>query len=87
VLVPFLDQAIGQGAGREFSHTQTPLNARFITKDLAERMVTKQDSRLSISDLKASPAQWQQGTGGKVYSEELAAAFTTCWRRVLIPPT
>jgi hypothetical protein len=72
VLDPFLEQVIGRGLAVNF-HTPNALNARFITKELAERMV-RAGFKTFYLGFESQSRQWQQGTGGKVYSEELAAA-------------
>ena len=72
VLLPFLGQVIGRGMTVHF-HTPNALNARFITKDLAGQMV-RAGFKTFYLGFESRSRQWQQGTGGKVYSEELAAA-------------
>jgi hypothetical protein len=72
VLIPFLEGATCGGWAVNF-HTPNALNARFITKDLAERML-RAGFKTFYLGFESRSRQWQQGTGGKVYSEELAAA-------------
>ncbi len=72
VLIPFLERVAGRGWAVNF-HTPNALNARFITRDLAERMV-RSGFKTFYLGFESHSRQWQRGTGGKVYSEELAAA-------------
>jgi radical SAM superfamily enzyme YgiQ (UPF0313 family) len=70
VLAPFLQEVIRRGIHVNF-HTPNALNARFVTAELADLMVRAGFKTFYLGFESASP-QWQQGTGGKVYSEELA---------------
>jgi hypothetical protein len=72
VLIPFLDFVIERGLSVNF-HTPNALNARFVTKDLARRMVEAGFKTLYLG-FESHSRQWQQGTGGKVYSEDLVGA-------------
>ena len=72
VLIPFLEQVIERRLAVNF-HTPNALNARFLTGPLAERMV-QAGFRTFYLGFESRSRQWQQGTGGKVYCEELAAA-------------
>jgi len=72
VLTPFLEQVIRRGIDVNF-HTPNALNARFVTEDLAELMV-RAGFKTFYLGFESHCRQWQQGTGGKVYSEELARA-------------
>ncbi len=72
VLIPFLAAALQCGAPVNF-HTPNALNARFITAELAELMV-RAGFRTFYLGFESSSRQWQQSTGAKVYSEELARA-------------
>ncbi len=72
VLIPFLKDVIRRGITVHF-HTPNALNARFITEDLAELMV-RAGFKTFYLGFESHCRQWQQGTGGKVYSEELARA-------------
>ena len=54
-------------------HTPNALNARFIQADLAKLMVQAGFRTFYLGFESRSP-QWQQGTGGKVHSDELAQA-------------
>jgi radical SAM superfamily enzyme YgiQ (UPF0313 family) len=71
-LSPFLDAVIKANVRVAF-HTPNALNARFITPDLAQRMVRAGFAGLFFG-LESSAASWQQSTGGKVYSDEFATA-------------
>ncbi len=72
VLVPFLTEILRRGI-RVNLHTPNALNARFLTADLAQLMVQAGFKTFYLGFESAS-RQWQQGTGGKVFSEELARA-------------
>jgi len=51
-------------------HTPNALNARFVTPDLAELMV-RAGFKTFYLGFESASRQWQEGTGGKVYCEEL----------------
>ncbi len=72
VLVPFLRQVIRRGAPVNL-HTPNALNARFITSELAELMV-RAGFKAFYLGFESRSRQWQQHTGGKVYSDEFAEA-------------
>jgi hypothetical protein len=72
VLVPFLEEAIRRNLKVNF-HSPNALNARFLTKELAELMVAARFKTFYLGFESASP-QWQKRTGSKVFSEELAQA-------------
>ena len=72
VLMPFLEEIVRRDT-RVNLHTPNALNARFVTADLAELMVRAGFKTFYLGFESASP-QWQEGTGGKVFSEELARA-------------
>ena len=79
VLLPFLDltQAMtttmsGENNSVRF-HTPNALNARFMTSELARRMV-KAGFASFFMGLESGAASWQAATGGKVRREEFAAA-------------
>jgi hypothetical protein len=72
VLVPFLNEVIKRKVKVNF-HTPNALNARFITKELAELMVAAGFKTFFIGFESAS-RQWQEKTGSKVYSSELKEA-------------
>jgi radical SAM superfamily enzyme YgiQ (UPF0313 family) len=73
VLVPFIEQVIARGPAVNF-HTPNALNARFITPELAALMV-RAGFKTFYLGFESRSRQWQQGTGGKVFSEELEAAI------------
>ena len=70
VLVPFLEEVIRRGI-RVNLHTPNALNARFVTAELADLMV-RAGFKTFYLGFESVSRQWQQGTGGKVFSEELA---------------
>jgi len=72
VLIPFLEAVLQRGATVNF-HTPNALNARFITADLA-RLMVRAGFKTFYLGFESSSRQWQQSTGAKVYSEELARA-------------
>ncbi len=72
VLVPFLMEILRRGI-RVNLHTPNALNARFLTADLAQLMA-KAGFKTFYLGFESASRQWQQGTGGKVFSEELACA-------------
>jgi hypothetical protein len=72
VLIPFLSEVLKQNIKVNF-HSPNALNARFITKDLAELMVQAGFKTFYLGFESAS-AQWQKKTGSKVFSEELEKA-------------
>ncbi len=69
VLAPFLQEVIRRGIRVNF-HTPNALNARFVTSELADLMV-RAGFRTFYLGFESASRQWQQGTGGKVFSEEL----------------
>ena len=72
VLVPFLEEALKRDIKVNL-HSPNGLNARFITKDLAELMVQAGFKTFYLG-LESVSSQWQQRTGSKVSSDELARA-------------
>ncbi|MHC4620624.1 MAG: B12-binding domain-containing radical SAM protein, partial [Planctomycetota bacterium] len=72
VLAPFLEEAIARNLKVNL-HSPNALNARFLTKELAELMVLARFKTFYLGFESASP-QWQKRTGSKVFSEELAQA-------------
>jgi radical SAM superfamily enzyme YgiQ (UPF0313 family) len=72
VLVPFLEEIVRRDIQVNL-HTPNALNARFVTADLADQMVRTGFKTFYIG-FESCSRQWQQGTGGKVYAEELARA-------------
>ena len=71
-LGPFLEAVIETGLQVLF-HTPNALNARFVTPDLARLMVRAGFASFFFG-LESNSASWQRSTGGKVYSDEFAAA-------------
>lgn len=72
VFEPFLNEVIKRGININF-HSPNALNARFITKPLAELMV-RAGFKTFYLGFESSCEQWQKQTGGKVFSKELANA-------------
>jgi radical SAM superfamily enzyme YgiQ (UPF0313 family) len=72
VLVPFLKEVLKRNIKVNF-HTPNAINARFITKELAALMV-KAGFKTFYLGFESSSSQWQQVTGSKVFSDELAVA-------------
>ncbi|UCG56898.1 MAG: radical SAM protein, partial [Phycisphaerales bacterium] len=72
VLGPFLDEILGRDIKVNL-HSPNALNARFVTRDLAELMVRAGFKTFYLGFESASP-QWQRGTGSKVFSDELSKA-------------
>ena len=72
VLEPFLREILRRGP-RVNLHTPNALNARFLTAELADLMV-RAGFKTFYLGFESVSQQWQQGTGGKVFSEELAHA-------------
>jgi radical SAM superfamily enzyme YgiQ (UPF0313 family) len=72
VLIPFLNEVIYRKIKANF-HTPNALNARFITKEIAELMV-KAGLKTFYLGFESASQQWQKRTGSKVLSHELARA-------------
>jgi hypothetical protein len=72
VLSPFLEEVIRRRILVHF-HTPNALNARFIQADLA-RLMVRAGFQTFYLGFESHSQQWQQGTGGKVHSDELARA-------------
>ena len=72
VLGPFLQEVLRRGL-RVNLHTPNALNARFLTAELADLMV-RAGFKTFYLGFESASRRWQQGTGGKVFSEELAHA-------------
>lgn len=73
ILAPFLRESIRRGAVVNY-HTPNALNARFISKELAELMV-EAGFKVIYLGFESSEYEWQKKTGGKVYSFELERAI------------
>jgi radical SAM superfamily enzyme YgiQ (UPF0313 family) len=72
MLVPFLTEAVRKNINIEF-HTPNALNARFIDRKIARLMINAGFKHIYLG-FESSAYAWQKKTGGKVYSQELAAA-------------
>jgi hypothetical protein len=72
VLIPFLNEVLRRNIKVNF-HSPNALNARFVTKDLAELMV-RAGFKTFYLGFESASAQWQKKTGSKVFSEELEKA-------------
>jgi len=72
ILIPFLEAAV-QADIQVLFHTPNALNARFMTWELARLMVRAGFTSFFFG-LESNAASWQHSTGGKVYSDEFAAA-------------
>lgn len=72
VLIPFLNEIIKQNLSVNL-HSPNALNARFLTKDLAELMV-RAGFKTFYLGFESASAQWQKRTGSKVFCDELASA-------------
>jgi hypothetical protein len=73
-LLPFLDRLPHDGPLVRF-HTPNALHARFITADVAKRMVDGGFQTFYLG-LESASAQWQEATGRKVTVEEFRQAVT-----------
>jgi hypothetical protein len=72
VLMPFLEEVLKHNIKVNF-HTPNAINARFITSELAKLMVQAGFKTFYLGFESAS-TEWQQRTGSKVFSDELAQA-------------
>lgn len=80
-LIPFLDNVIEQQNLRHTTsnirhtnfHSPNALNARFLTRDLADLMV-RAGFKTFYLGFESASAKWQKQTGSKVFCEELAQA-------------
>jgi hypothetical protein len=72
VLVPFLKEVIRRQINVDF-HSPNAINARFVTKGIAELMIQAGFKTFYLGFESAS-RDWQEQTGSKVFSEELAEA-------------
>ncbi len=72
VLVPFLNEVVKRDIKVNF-HSPNALNARFITRELAELMV-RTGFKTFYLGFESASQQWQRRTGSKVFSDELAQA-------------
>ena len=72
VLIPFLEEILRRNMKVNL-HSPNALNARFITKELADLMV-RAGFKTFYLGFESASAQWQKRTGSKVFSDELAQA-------------
>jgi hypothetical protein len=73
ILVPFLKEVLKRKHRVNF-HTPNALNARFISRELAELMI-EAGFKILYLGFESSAYEWQKKTGGKVYSHELEQAI------------
>jgi radical SAM superfamily enzyme YgiQ (UPF0313 family) len=72
IIRPFLKELLRNNLGVNF-HTPNALNARFISRELAQLLVEVGFKNIYLG-FESNAYAWQKKTGGKVYSEELARA-------------
>jgi hypothetical protein len=72
VFIPFLEEILRRNIKMNL-HSPNALNARFLTKELADLMVRAGFKSFYLGFESAS-AEWQKRTGSKVFSDELAQA-------------
>jgi pyruvate-formate lyase-activating enzyme len=72
ILLPFLDRVRQRGIDVHF-HTPNALNARYVTREIAEQMVQAGFKTFYLG-FESSAYTWQRRTGGKVYAEDLVQA-------------
>ena len=72
IIRPFLKELQRKNLAVNF-HTPNALNARFISGELAQRLVEAGFKNIYLG-FESNAYAWQKKTGGKVYSEELARA-------------
>jgi len=78
ILIPFLENVLKKEILVNF-HTPNALNARFITKEMAELMV-RAGFKTFYLGFESSAYDWQKKTGGKVYSDEFARAVDNLYQ-------
>jgi radical SAM superfamily enzyme YgiQ (UPF0313 family) len=74
ILIPFLDAVAADPTPINF-HSPNALNARFLSADLAQRLV-RAGFKTFYLGFESVSDNWQQATGGKVHAHELAQAVT-----------
>jgi len=74
VLVPFLSEVLKRGTSVNF-HSPNAIHARFVTRKIADLMV-RAGFKTFYLGFESTSRDWQQQTGSKVFSEELAEAVT-----------
>src|SRR5206468_11299038 len=72
ILIPFL-KAVLQSRFKVKFHTPNAINARFVSRKLADLMIEAGFTNIYLG-FESSAYVWQKKTGGKVYSGELAMA-------------
>jgi radical SAM superfamily enzyme YgiQ (UPF0313 family) len=72
VLEPFLNEVLKRGIRVNF-HCPNAINARFVSKEIADLMV-RAGFKTFYLGFETVSRQWQEQTGSKVFSEELAEA-------------
>src|SRR5919108_3896081 len=72
ILKPFLKEVLKRHFRVNF-HTPNALNARFISRELAQLMIEAGFKNLYLG-FESSAYAWQKKTGGKIYSDEFARA-------------
>jgi radical SAM superfamily enzyme YgiQ (UPF0313 family) len=72
VLTPFLEEILRRNIKVNF-HSPNALNARFLTRELANLMV-RAGFKTFYLGFESASAQWQKRTGSKVFSDELTQA-------------
>jgi radical SAM superfamily enzyme YgiQ (UPF0313 family) len=72
VLVPFLNEVGNRGLTVNF-HSPNAINARFVTKEIADLMV-RAGFKTFYLGFESMSRDWQRQTGSKVFSNELAEA-------------
>jgi radical SAM superfamily enzyme YgiQ (UPF0313 family) len=72
VLIPFFNEVIRRNIKVNF-HSPNAINARFVTKELADLMV-RAGFKCFYLGFESTSRDWQKQTGSKVLSEELAEA-------------
>ena len=83
ILMPFLRQVLARGWRVNF-HTPNALNARFLTRDLADLMVQAGFKTFHLGFESRSYA-WQRRTGGKVQAHEIEQAVASLVRAGVDP--
>ncbi|MHC4618546.1 MAG: B12-binding domain-containing radical SAM protein [Planctomycetota bacterium] len=84
VLIPFLKETLKRNIRVNF-HTPNALNARFVTRDLAGLMV-RAGFKTFYLGFESASSHWQQATGSKVSSNELAKAVEHLTAAAAQPP-
>jgi len=72
VLIPFLEEVLRRDIAVNF-HTPNALNARFVTKPIADLLV-RAGFKTFYLGFESASADWHKRTGSKAFSEELATA-------------